>query len=59
MTTSALLPPPTWNPLTCAVADSPARISLKPESEPASMDLARAFGLSSPVLLGSFDPDTS
>lgn len=38
--------------------DSHARISARPESEQVLKDLAAAFGLSSPVLLGRFDPDT-
>ncbi len=38
-------------------ADSHARISAKPESEPDCLAIARAFGLSSPVLLAKFDPD--
>lgn len=38
--------------------DSPARTSPKRASGPGSRELARAFGLSMPVLLGSFDPDT-
>lgn len=56
--TSALLPPVFFDPSMCSLAASPARMFRKPESGPESMDLARAFGLSSPVLLGSFDPDT-
>ncbi|HLG97208.1 MAG TPA: hypothetical protein VKX49_12925 [Bryobacteraceae bacterium] len=41
-----------------SAADSPLRTSRKPENAQASKDLARAFGLSSPALLGFFDPDT-
>lgn len=36
--------------------DSPAKTSAKPESEPDCLAIARAFGLSSPVLLAKFDP---
>lgn len=39
-------------------AASPARISARQESAPGLRDLARAFGLSSPVSLGRLDPDT-
>ncbi len=51
------------NPLILFAADSPAPTSAKPESEPGSpmrtvRQLARVFGLSSPVLLAKFDPDT-
>jgi hypothetical protein len=46
------------NGLTSSQADSPARIFPKPESVPVSRETARAFGLNSPVSLGSFDPDT-
>lgn len=45
----------TW---TCSPEDSPARISHKPGSGQVSRDLAAAFGLSSPVLLGNLDPDS-
>lgn len=38
--------------------DSPVKIYRKPGSEPDSMGIARAFGLSSPVLLAKFDHDT-
>lgn len=38
-------------------ADSPARTSARPERELDSLAIARAFGLSSPVLLAKFDPD--
>jgi hypothetical protein len=58
METSDNLPEPNLNPLTSSAEGSPARISARPESEPELRVLARAFGLSSPVLLGSFDPDT-
>jgi len=58
MTISVPLPEITFDPLMCSLADSPVRTSARPESGPELMDLARAFGLSSPVLLASFDPDT-
>ena len=58
MTISVPLPEITFDPLMCSLADSLARTSAKPESGPELMDLARAFGLSSPVLLASFDPIT-
>ena len=45
------------NPLTSWPADSPARISARPGSVPESRDLARAFGLSSPVWFGNLDLD--
>jgi hypothetical protein len=56
--TSALLPLPFFHPSMCSLAASHARTFPKPESELALKDLARAFGLSSPELLASFDPDT-
>ncbi len=56
METSENSPEANSNQLTLSQGDSPARISAKPGSESASRALARAFGLSSPVLLGSFDP---
>jgi hypothetical protein len=54
--TSALLPPAFFHPSMCSLAASPARTFPKPESELELTDLARAFGLSSPELLASFDP---
>jgi hypothetical protein len=54
--TSALLPPPFFNPSMCSLAASHARTFLKPESGQELKGLARAFGLSSPELLASFDP---
>lgn len=45
------------NPWTFSPEDSPARISHKPESMPASRELAAVFGLSSPVWFGNFDHD--
>ena len=54
---------PSWtevssNPSIASAADSPARTSRRPENEPASRALARAFGLNSPALLGFFDRDS-
>jgi hypothetical protein len=46
------------NPSMSSVADSLAKISAKPESERDSMEIAAGFGLSTPVSLGFFDPDT-
>jgi len=49
----------TLSPSTSSVADSPAPTFPKPENGPVSMrELAQVFGLSSPVLLGSFGQDT-
>lgn len=45
-------------PSTCSPADSPVKMFPKPESEKELKALALAFGLSMPVSLGSFDPDT-
>jgi hypothetical protein len=42
----------------CSLAASRARISARPENEPELKALAQAFGLSSPGLLGSLDPDS-
>ncbi len=49
---------PNLNQSIASPVDSPAKISVKPGSESESRDLARVFGLSSPALLGSLDPDT-
>jgi hypothetical protein len=54
--TSALLPLPFFHPSMCSLAASHARTFPRPESELELKDLARAFGLSSPELLASFDP---
>ncbi len=47
-----------WNGLTFSPEDSPAKTSPKLESVSESRDLAAAFGLNSPVLLGNLDPDS-
>jgi len=47
-----------WNRSISFAADFHVKTFRKPESEPESRALARAFGLSSPVLLGFFDPDS-
>lgn len=59
METSAILKAQTLNPSICSPVASPAKISAKPESAAALRALAAAFGLSSPALLGKFDPDGS
>lgn len=46
-----------WNPWISCAEDSPAKTSRKPESRPASRDLAAVFGLNSPVSLGWLDLD--
>jgi hypothetical protein len=45
-------------PSTSSPEVSPARTYLRPESAPGCREIARVFGLNSPVSLGSFDPDT-
>jgi len=42
-----------------SVAASPARTSVPQESAPASTEIEAAYGLKSPDLLASYDPDTS
>src|SRR5215831_20473430 len=59
MATSPNSPETNWSPSISSPADSPARTSRKPGSESASRELARAFGLNSPVSLGFLDLDTS
>jgi hypothetical protein len=49
---------PSSSPSISSAEGSPVRISRRPENEPALKALAAAFGLSSPVSLGSFDPAT-
>lgn len=54
---------PNWMDLnlsasTSSAEDSPVKTSRSPESKPELRALARGFGLSMPVLLGSFDLDT-
>lgn len=51
------LPEPNLDTSMSSLADSPAKTSVKPESELDSLEIARGFGLSSPVLLAKFDPD--
>lgn len=57
MATSDKSREPNSNPSISSAEASPARTSVKPGSEPESRELAAAFGLSSPVLLGRFGPD--
>lgn len=57
MATSENSPEPNSNSSISSAEGSPARILAKPGSGPGLKDLAAAFGLSSPVLLGNFDPD--
>lgn len=52
------LPEPSLNESISSPAGSLAKTSAKQESGPVLKALAAAFGLSSPVLLGSFDPDS-
>lgn len=58
METSPKSEEPSLNPSISSAGGSRVKTSAKLESASASRDLAAAFGLSSPVLLGSFDPDT-
>jgi hypothetical protein len=58
METSESLPAPNSSPSISSAEGSPVRTSAKPESEPELKALAAAFGLSSPALLGHFDPDS-
>ena len=46
------------NQWTSSAEDSPARTYRKPVNESASRELAAAFGLSTPALLGFLDPDS-
>lgn len=55
---SELLPDQNSDTSMFSSEDFLAKTSAKPESEPDSKALVRAFGLSSPVLLAKFDPDT-
>lgn len=58
METSRKSAGPNSNPSISSAEGSPARISARPESGLGLKALVAAFGLSSPVSLGSFDPDT-
>ena len=46
---------PSWSESIGSLEGSPARISAKPENESESREIAQAFGLSSPALLGYWD----
>lgn len=56
--TSELSGDRTSSPSTSFAEDSPVKTSAKPANEPELRDLARVFGLTMPVSLGSFDPGT-
>lgn len=58
MKTSAISKAKSSNPSISSPEGSPARTCRKPENAPGLTALARAFSLSSPVLLGSLDPAT-
>lgn len=58
MATSPRSQETSWSPSISSAEVSPARISARPESRPvSSRELARAFGLSTPVWWGNLDPD--
>ena len=48
-----------WSALTSSAADSPARTSATPASEPVSTESGQGSGFTSIGSLASFDPDTS